>query len=118
MAYASKEYCVLIETLKSNETKISSKAKMSDFLVLPYADLAEFGLDLNTDIRNVISRDELLRMFDNRCIRYPLVNDIFQTLREKIRAMASFDEVHKCLIDAERQVNNYTKTIDKRPQYN
>lgn len=120
VAYASKEYCVLIETLKSNETKISSKAKIGDFVVLPYADLAEFSLntDLDTDIRNVISRYELLRIFDNRCIRYPLVNDVFQTLREEIKTMASFDEVQKYLIDAEHRMNNYTKTIDKEPQYN
>ena len=108
MVYASKEYCVFIETLKSDKTKVASKVKLSEFQVVPLYSLIDVGLDFN---ENIVLRNLLLELFDTRCIRYPPLENIFKVMRESIGAIVTAEHLHICLSDR-------NMIVLETPQYN
>ena len=83
--------------------------------MVPFYNLSDVGLDLNA---NIIPRSEILQLFDSRCVRYPSLDNIFQSLRKEIGTITTSEQIHKSLNDAERQVHESTRTINKEPQYN
>ena len=65
----ARQYCILIKAL--NQSKVVNKLKLSDFAaVLLFYNPIECGLEFNT---NMVSRNELLELYDNICIRYDIL---------------------------------------------
>ena len=66
----------------------------------------------------MVPRNLLLELFDNRCIRYPSFDNIFKAMKAKIGTIATAEHLHKWFSDAECQIYECTRIINREPQYN
>ena len=117
VAFTSTNCCLLIKTLQSDDTKMASHAKSSNYNVLPFHNIQEKGLVSHT---HIFPRDELMRVFNTRYISFVSVNDFLLTLKQNINTVASCDylQLHKCITDCEQHLLAQTKKLEKEPQFN